>query len=152
MEDVGHGGNLSSLELIGIGIRLACGLRGLTAPRSIVELRLGEAEVSKLRGWARALGPAPAEQCLRSFQKIPDAGCTMFQLFGLVLQALIAEVARRETRDGQIWTVVRRCFRDVTQAKLFFQGQPNESVKDALKSAAQRFELRNAYALEDAQA
>lgn len=77
-------------------------------------MRLGKAEVSKLRGWAGALGPASAEQCLRSFRKIPDTGCTMLELFGLVLQALIAEVARRETRDGQIWPVVHRCFRDAT--------------------------------------
>ena len=150
MEDVVLGGHRSSLERI--GIPLVCGLRGLPAPRSIAELRLGEAEVSKLRGWAHALRPGSAKQCLRSFQPIPDASCTVVQLFGLVLQALIAEVARRESRDGQIWTVVRRCFRDDTQAELFFQGQPSEFAKDALKFSAQRFELRNAYDLDDAQA
>ena len=94
MDDVRHDDRRPSLE--SIGIPLARGLRGLTAPRSIAELRLGEAEVSKLRGWARTLGPALAKEHLRSFREIPDAGCRVVELFGLVLQALIAEVARRE--------------------------------------------------------
>ena len=150
MEDVGHGGYHSPLE--SIGIPLAAALRGLTAPRSIAEVRLREAEVSKLRDWARSLGPSAAEADLRSFQKIPAASCTVVELFGLVIFALIAEVTRRQAQDGQIWSVVRRGFRDDTQAKLFFQGQPNEFVKDALKFAAQRFELRNAFDLDNAQA
>ena len=87
-------------------------------PRSIAEVRLREAEVSKLRDWARSLGPSAAEADLRSFQKIPAASCTVVELFGLVIFALIGEVTRRQAQDGQIWSVVRRGFRDDTQPKL----------------------------------
>ena len=136
-----------------IGRDLAVRLSKIPPPRSISEIRLAEVEVRRLWRWANSLDPINCKNWLWSHNYLNDIGCRRYELFGLILQALIAENGRRKAWDGMIWKSVTSEFAKLETRQLIFgQGQPREEAREALQAAALRFKLRHVYDQADNQA
>jgi hypothetical protein len=66
--------------------------------------------------------------------------------FGLVVLFLAAETARRYASEGEVWSVVAKCFTEQTRHLLFLRNnQPTQRLKDAIEVAARRHGLRHAF-------
>jgi len=104
------------------------------APRSLAELSLSDAEVQWLDDWARQMSPHAVRWC-DDTHMLAQLSATRQQAFGLLFPAMAAETARREASEGQVWTSVRRKLSAQAHDDLFVQGQPKQSLIDAIESA-----------------
>ena len=99
-----------------------------------------------LRVWVKQLGVATVSAGCESLEKFnTNAGPVTYQAaLGLLLLLWLAETARRKAIEGELWPhVANDCFRPEVQRLLFTQGQPARPLREMLKAAAERFQLRH---------
>lgn len=125
-----------------------CGLRG--RPWSLAELaRLDAADHKWLTEWGQAMTGSVARRCLDSWRHVTVAGESheLSAVTGLLFFVLISETARREAREGGLWSyVVKGIYEDSSPpSSVFQQGQPSQFLKDALEAAAVAFGLRHLF-------
>ena len=130
----------------------------LSAPWSLAELCADEEDYEWLRAWGQALNRRSLGLWLGCPWLMFTAGGEQFSRpagIGLLLLFLFAELARREANEGTVWPFVRRFpFQAEVAAALFVNGQPNQTLKDALEAAAsesQGFRLRHVFGIQGLQ-
>lgn len=125
------------------------------APRALCELRIGDDDYIWLRRWAQALENRLARRCLDPLwsRGLIDSRSAVseYQAAGALFLLLFAEVARREAREGYVWSTVHECFAPRTRSSLFAAGQPKEGLKDALEAACRGLHLRHVFGQEGTQ-
>lgn len=135
---------------------VAARLAPLRTPCSLCEARPDEDDYAWLRRWAEKLEPATACSWLTP---VPDpqahgmAFAERLRAIGCLLLFVADETARREAREGWLWSVVQECFRPETRRRggLFAQGQPTRWHKEALEAAADWLGLRHVFGIEGTQ-
>lgn len=66
--------------------------------------------------------------------------------FGLIFLCFAAEVARRFASEGEVWSVISKCFNEATSRPLFSaNSQPKQLLKDAIETAARHYEMRHVF-------
>jgi hypothetical protein len=120
----------------------------LPMPRSLCEVGGNDADYRWLCTWAWNLTPQTAYKWLADswpgMAKGTNAG-------GSLLLLLAAEAARREAREGYVWSEVENKFQPVTQRLLFVRGHPTLLYKEAIEAAARLLKLRHVFDLEGTQ-
>ena len=135
--------------------RIVPKLLSLSAPRSLVELRLADADFHWLQIWARSLSSSWLRSNLAGFGRHApvDTGLRLrrVEALGCMLLLVAAESARRDAREGAVWPTVQECFAPTISRVLFAGGQPTTDFKDALEAAARRLGLRHVFGIEGTQ-
>lgn len=133
---------------------LATALSCLPAPRSLCEVGCDDEDYDWLLQWAQRLAAERASRWLIPYgHNTFDGALTMRhpEAIGVLLLLLAAETARREAREGYVWSVFQDKFPYETRKVLFVQGQPARLHKDALEAAAQQLDLRHVFGMEGTQ-
>lgn len=147
--DCGHQTILQVAQL------LASEVARLPRPRSLCELRLDHKDYEWLCSWAHKLSSSTARAWLTGVGVRPDGTAPIRlrgrEAIGALLLLLAAEIARREAREGYLWSPVQARFSSSTRALLFNGGQPTPIHKEALEAAARQLGLRHVFGVEGTQ-
>lgn len=139
----------------GAARRLTDAVAALEAPRSLCEAGADEHDYAWLLEWAQGVSPYVLEKWTHAFG---DGGIVQASIplrrteaIGVLLLLLAAESARRDAREGYVWSVVQDRFGPEARRQLFQQGQPVHAFKSALEVAAVRLRLRHVFGIEGTQ-
>jgi hypothetical protein len=128
--------------------------------------RLEWVAVQRIQDRLRAAGTAPYSLCELGLDEIRDYQWLLSWAQGLsrsrvggygwqggaLLFLVMAEVARRESREGAVWSTVQDRFPAEVRQQLFDgNGQPRSTLKELLEEAARRLDLRHVFDQSDAQ-
>ena len=119
-------------------IRAQFGTNG-SGGHSLCELRFDEEkDYAWLTDWAKKL--------------MPERVNLLGWYCGVLMMALFAEVARRNAKEGSLWSVLHGQFNERTRRHLFDANQqPRQELKDLLVEAASQLGLRHVFGMADAQ-
>ena len=131
-------------------------LSGLHAPRSLCEIRTDEDDYRWLCAWAQKLRPQQVRRWLDGLtsHRVTDVGgynLTYSEALGCMFLLLASETARREASEGFVWSAVRKSYPKLIESRLFIQGHPKATLKDAMEASARKLNLRNVYGQEGTQ-
>ena len=133
-------------------------LYSLPAPRSLCELNMDEDDYQWICRWARLLSESRVRRWLdnvyfRSFELRESGGAlTYAEAFGCVFLLFASEIARREAREGSVWTEVWRRFPSSVGGVLFDNRRhPKYNLKWAMENSAKKLNLRHVYGIEGTQ-
>lgn len=116
-------------------------------PWSLAELRASDYDYVWLRVWVKELSADIVRECLSETDGFHiSAGRVKDQeALGCLLLLWMAETARRDAIEGELWPYVAGGYFSADVQSLFFtQGQPTQLLRELLKLAAERFNLRHA--------
>ena len=119
-------------------IRTQFGTNG-SGGHSLCELRFDEEkDYAWLTNWAKRLTP--------EWVNLLGWYC------GVLMMAFFAEVARRNAKEGSLWSVLYGQFQERTRRYLFDGNhQPRQELKDLIVEAASQMGLRHVFGVADAQ-
>ncbi len=143
--------------LINATRNVASELYRIPSLRSLCEIQIDEEDYQWLRQWARRLTGRRVQGWLdgvsskRIALNISGRNLTYAEAFGCMFLLLASESARREASEGRVWSVVYHQFPESIRRILFQQGQPRESLKDAMEASARKMNLRHVYGQEGTQ-
>lgn len=110
---------------------------GLQAPWSLAELSPSQDDFKFILVALRQASEGSIERWLRPHWQIE---------FGIVFLLFASETARRFASEGEVWSVVAKCFPERSKRLLFSQNnQPTQRLKDAIERAARHFGLRHVF-------
>ena len=123
-------------------------LQTLSVPRSLVELRIDEAEYEGLLRWGAGLSSRRVHEDLfwgLSRYNVGGESWTANEFVGIGLFMLITEIARRNATEGGLWPSIVEHF-PVCRGELFASNdQPTQLLKDGLEAAARKAQLRHVF-------
>lgn len=116
-------------------------------PWSLAELRATDYDYIWLRVWVKKVDADTVRECLSETNSVhTSAGHVKSEeAIGCLLLLWMAETARREAIEGELWpSVADGYFAADVQSLFFTQGQPTQLLRAMLRAAAVRFNLRHA--------
>lgn len=118
-------------------------------PWSLAELRLSDYDFLWLRVWVRQLEPFTVQYCQerKTSLRAGTQKVTFQAGLGLLLLLWLSETARRISIEGELWPhVVTGHFKSEVGEQLFTQGQSSHTLRELLRAAIHRFNLRHVLA------
>lgn len=123
-------------------------LQTLPTPRSLVELRIGEAEFEGLLRWGTGLSSRRVRDDLfwgLSCRGVGGESWTANEFVGIGLFMLITEIARRYATEGGLWPSIVEHFPACRDELFTSNDQPTQLLKDGLEAAARKAQLRHVF-------
>ena len=143
--------------LVNAAESVASELHPIPPPRSLCEIQIDNEDYQWLCKWAVSLSDWRVQTWLNGVSSrrialnVSGRNLTYAESFGCMFLLLASEAARREASEGRVWSAVHQQFPGSAGQVLFLQGQPRESLKDAMEVSARKLSLRHVYGLEGTQ-
>ena len=136
-------GKIDSIQQAGGRIVARLGELPSSQKKSLCELKIEEEDYKWLCEWATQVSP---DDLKRVFQT--KARINTIEKIGCLLLLLTVEVARREAREGEVWSVVAAHFNAEARRFLFNGTYPTSHFIEAIETAFRSFDLRHVLGME----
>ncbi len=114
-------------------------------PWSLAELEVSDYDYAWLRVWIQKLEKSCLRDCHEKDREFGKGDSLRLRAgLGLLLLLWLSETARRNAQEGQLWpNILSGHFETGIDEDLFSQGHSSEVLRDLLRAAVKRFNLRN---------